>query len=160
LRKRYGKKNVIGLIFQLKTSKGLAYGLCTHENAEYCQLVYLYPIGTQQSELKDAATQFCCFFPLRTALRQKIMKEVITEVGRMEIPVQLKDFPLFRVFCGIPPAGPGKFDNWGFWDGQKTWFVGEINEEQRKMPTDGIWNDTLIIERLEEGYTAEKAPWI
>ncbi|MDR0515655.1 MAG: hypothetical protein LBH25_01260 [Fibromonadaceae bacterium] len=152
-----GRKNVIGLIFQLKTSKGPAYGLCTHEDTEYCQLVYLYPIGTQLSKLKDATTQFCCFFPLRIALRQKIMKEIIKEVGRIEIPTQLKDFPLFRVRM-IPSNGPGKFHHWGFWDGQKAWFVGEINDEQRKMPIRGIWNDTLIIERLEEGYIAENDP--
>jgi hypothetical protein len=149
-------KNVIGLIFQLETSKGPAYGLCTHENAEYGELIYLYPIGTKLSELKDTVTQFCCFFPLRAALRRKIMKEIIKKIGRMEIPSHLKNLPLFRVILGIPPAGPGKFDHWGFWNGQETWFVGEINDEQRKMPVREIWNDTLIIERLEEGYTAEK----
>ena len=148
-------KNVIGLIAQFETSKGIAYSLCTHENAEYGTLIYLYPIGTQLLELKDAPTQFCCFFPLRIALRRNIVKEV----GKMEIPSQLKVFPVFR--SGIPmEPNSTKVDCWWFWDGVKEWPVGEISDEQRKMPRSGIWNDTLIIERLEEGYTAEKDPLI
>ena len=150
-----GRKNVIGVIFQIETSKGPAYGLCTHENEYYkSYLAHLYPIGTELSELKETEPQFCCLLPLRTALRQKSMKEIIKEVGKMEIPEQLKKFPLFR--NGI--AGPGtlKVNCWRFWDGEKHWKVGEITDEQRKMPVEGAWNDSAIIWGLETGYTAEK----
>jgi hypothetical protein len=152
-------KNVIGVIFQIETSKGPAYGLCTHENEYYkSYLVHLYPIGTELSELKETEPQFCCLLPLRTALRQKCMKEIIKEVGKMEIPEQLKKFPLFR--NGI--AGPGtlKVNCWSFWDGEKHWDVGDITDEQRKMPVEGICNTASIIWRLETGYTAEKNPLI
>jgi len=151
------RKNVIGVIFQIETSKGPAYGLCTHENEYYeAYLVHLYPIGTELSELKETEPQFCCLFPLKIALRQKGMKGIIKEVGRMEIPEQLKKFPIFRY--GYPGPGTAKVNFWSFWDGDKFWPVGEITDEQRKMPVDGVWMASTVIWGLETGYTAEKDP--
>ena len=150
-----GRKNVIGLIAEFETSKGVAYSLCTHEEREHGPLVYLYPIGTLLSELKDTTPQFCCFCRLRALLRRKTWKEV----GKMEIPLQLKDFPVFRVGLALTPGSP-KVACWWFWDGEKEWPVGEITDEQRKMPIRSIWGEILITERLEEGYTAEKHPLI
>jgi hypothetical protein len=37
--------------------------------------------------------------------------------------------------------------------------VGEINDSQRKMPFEGICGDMMIIEWLEDGYTAEERPY-
>ena len=143
------KRNVIGMIFQLETSKGIAYGICTHEHVKYGTLVYLYPIGTQLSELKNATTQFCCFFPLSVALKRK----VVEKVGKIEIPSSLKSFPVFR--SGFPDQVTRRVKDWWFWDGEKEWMVGKINDSQRKMPIRGIINFTMLIERLEDGYTAE-----
>jgi hypothetical protein len=149
------KKNIIGLIITFETAKGVAYGLCTHENTYYggAGLIHLYKIGTQLSELKDAFPQFCCLFPVRQYLRRGYGKEI----GRMEIPNQLKNFPIFR--SGFPDVGTSKVDFWYLWDGEKHWSIGkELTNEQRKMPFEGVWNDTLVIERLEEGYIAENDP--
>jgi hypothetical protein len=146
------KTNIIGMIIQIETSKGTAYGLCTHKIERYGSLLYFYPIGTKLSELRDADTQFCCFFPLGAALRQGIVKKI----NIIEIPSKLKDFPVFR--AGLPDPITGKVKNWWFWNGEKEWLVGEINDEQRKMPVRLISNDTMIIERLEEGYTAKDHP--
>jgi len=77
----------------------------------------------------------------------------------MEIPPQLKDFPVFRAGINWDP-GSTVVACWYFWDGENEWRVGKINDEQRKMPVRGIWGEGLIIECLEEGYTAEKDPLI
>jgi len=146
------RKNVIGMVIELETSRGIAYGICTHENEEYGFLLHFYSIGTQLSQIKDVAPQFCCFFPLRAALRRKIVKK--NDI--IEVPSQLKDFPVFR--SGLPDLITKKVKNWWFWDGEKSWRVGEINDRQRKMPFKSIWNDTMVIERLEEGWTARDHP--
>jgi hypothetical protein len=144
------KRNTIGMVIQIETSKGTAYGLCTHRNATYGYLFYFYPIGTQFSELKNTTTQFCCFFEVWSAIRQKFVKKI----DMIEIPPQLKEFPVFR--SGLPDPITKKIKNWWFWDGEKSWMAGEINDNQRKIPIDGIWSATTIIDRLENGYTVEK----
>jgi YD repeat-containing protein len=37
--------------------------------------------------------------------------------------------------------------------GEKEWKVGDITAEQRKLPLRGIWNDTLLVERIEAGWS-------
>ncbi len=62
--------------------------------------------------------------------------------------------PTFRT--GVINPKTGKVDVWWLWDGNREWKIGAISEEQRKFPIRGSWNDTLFIERIEEGWLPEK----
>jgi hypothetical protein len=40
--------------------------------------------------------------------------------------------------------------DWWLWDGTKQWRIGRLAAEQRKLPVAGVWNDTLLVQRVEE----------
>ena len=44
---------------------------------------------------------------------------------------------------------------WWLWDGEKEWQIGSITNEQRKLPIRQIWNDTMLIARLEQEWRPE-----
>jgi hypothetical protein len=52
----------------------------------------------------------------------------------------------------------GKVKVWWLWDGEREWQVGELTEEQRGLSFREVWNDTLLIERIESGWTPETDP--
>ena len=99
------------------------------------------------SEVINCPETFVTFFPLQAAVNQKIF----TLVANYPVPDFAKNFPLFR--CGIPDPITRKVKTWWFWDGEKEWQVGDITTEQRKLPLREIWNDTLLVERIESGWT-------
>ena len=67
------------------------------------------------------------------------------------MPSDAADFPLFRAAGFIDREGV--IHNWYFWDGKKEWPVEELTDEQYWLPLREVINDTLLIERLEEGWT-------
>jgi len=48
-----------------------------------------------------------------------------------------------------------KVDVWWLWDGQEEWKVGDLTAEQRRLSIRGVWNDTLLRDRLESGWRPE-----
>ena len=52
----------------------------------------------------------------------------------------------------------GKVAIWWLWDGEKEWRVGSLDAKQRKLPIRSVWNDTMLIERIDAGWTAESDP--
>ena len=42
---------------------------------------------------------------------------------------------------------------WYLWDGEREWRVDSLTKEQRRLPVHpGIWNDTLLVKRIVEGW--------
>lgn len=142
-----------GDIFEIPTPKGLAYGQYLLRHKEYGALVRMFSKFHDQRPRELAETtgdvQFICFFPLQAAVN----KNIVTIVGNASIPIEASTLPTFRT--GEEDPATGKVAVWWFWDGEKEWPVGALTPEQRKMPMRGIWNDTLIIERLIEGWRPE-----
>jgi hypothetical protein len=58
---------------------------------------------------------------------------------------------MFR-FGFVDPA-TNKVETWWFWDGVKRREVGSITEEQMKMPFEQLWTGSILVERIEEGWT-------
>jgi hypothetical protein len=146
-----------GDIFEILTPKGLAYGQYLLRNKEYGALVRMFSGFHERrpSELAETMgdVQFICFFPLQAAVN----RDIVTIIGNAPIPKEASTMPIFR--SGVVNPATGKVELWWFWDGEKEWRVGAtLTPEQRKMPMDGIWNDTLIIERLVEGWRPENDP--
>ena len=99
--------------------------------------------------LIECDTNFWIFFPVSAALK----KNVIMRVGNYYIPKHSRQPPVFRT--GVVDPGTRKVETWWFWSGEKEWKVGQITEAQRKMPIRGTWNDTLLIQRINEGWLPE-----
>ena len=145
----------IGDIVEIKTSKGLVYAQYTHKNARYGALLRIF-LGfyNQRPEninsVLNEGVQFSTFFPLSAAIGEKIVEIV----GNYVVHSNLQDFPVFR--AGVVDPSTGKVAVWWLWDGQGEEKVGSLTSEQRKYPIRGVWNDTLLIERIEAGWTPEK----
>ncbi len=148
------KRARIGDIIEVATKRGLAYAQLTHVHGEFGALLRVFR-GFHESrpqhlsELIRHDTQFQAFFPLQAAVNRKI----VTVVGNEPISDRLKEFPVFR--SGLPDPGSRTVSTWFLWDGHRSWRVGKLSPAQRKMPIRGIINDTLLIERIESGWTAE-----
>jgi len=143
-----------GDIIEIKTSKGLAYALYTHRNKQYGALlrVFGHILPSRPSHfdtLVSGRPQFETFFPLGAAVHRGI----VSVVGSVPIPPQFQAFPIFRSGSADPITK--KVKTWWLWDGEKEWLVGNITDEQRKLPIRGVWNDTLLRERIDTGWTAE-----
>ncbi|MDQ8205892.1 hypothetical protein QEH52_00080 [Coraliomargarita sp. SDUM461003] len=89
------------------------------------------------------------FFPLQAAVNHGGVEIVGNEV----VPAEEKSFPVFRT--GMVDPQTRKVSVWWLWDGEKEWKIGKLSPEQRSLPIRGVWNDTILIERIESGWTPE-----
>ena len=148
------RKKHIGDIIEIPTAKGFIYAQCTHTHQNFGEVLRIFKdfYKERPSDFTNMASEkekFIVLFPLNEAVKQKIFEVV----GRAEIPESSKKFPIFR--NGLPNQKTGKIEVWWLWDGEKEWKIGKIKKEQRKLPLHEVINDTLLIERLESGWTPE-----
>lgn len=147
----------IGDVFELSTERGLVYGQCTHRHPMYGELIRVLPgffrqTPTEFEVLVRRRARFCVFFPLGAAVRQKVVRIVANE----PVPAEAQQFPIFR--AGSINRSTGKVDVWWLWDGKKEWRVGQLTDEERRLPIRGVWNDTLLVDRILGGWTPETDP--
>lgn len=147
----------LGDVFEIETKFGFAYFQFTNKNKLMGSLIRVFPnkFNLQEGEIKDlvnSKTNFLIFFPVSAAEKQGIIKKIL----HAPIPDHASTIPLFR--NGVPDSDTRKVSDWWFWDGEKSWKVGSISDEQRKMPILESWNDTMLIKRIEEGWLPEKDP--
>jgi len=152
------KRIKVGDIIEIKTNKGLSYAQYTHKDDMMGILIHIFKeIYDERPENLDAVVkeevQFSTFFPLGAAVNRKIFEVV----GHSEISRKLQKFPLFRN-AGLPGPDGVKVKDWWLWDGKKSWKVRKLTKKQRKLPIKGACNDTMLIYRIETGYTPEKDP--
>lgn len=151
------KRINIGDIIEILTAKGLAYVQFSNTHARYGALLRVLPgfFKSRPSNFLELAQQpeaFVTFFPLQAAVNRNVFEIV----GNVPVPNFAKPFPLFR--GGVIDPATRKVKEWWLWDGEKEWKVGDITTEQRKLPLRGIWNDTLLVERIESGWTPSNDP--
>lgn len=147
----------IGDIVEIKTKIGLAYALYTHKHdrrPRYGALLRvidkLYPSRPEPIlQVVENPIRFSTFFPLGAALSRGILEIV----GNTAVPKQLEAFPIFRTGHINPKTK--KTENWWLWDGEREWQIGHLKPEHYHFPIRGVWNDTLLIKRIEEGWRPE-----
>jgi hypothetical protein len=147
----------IGDIVEVPTGKGLAYVQFTHKHAKYGSLVRalegFHSTRPNVLDLVNRRTQFVTFLPLGVA----VSRHIFEIVGNLPVPEPDQAFPIFR--GGLIDPATKTVPVWWLWDGEREWRVGQLNREQWKYPIRGIWNDTLLIERLESGWTSDGKSW-
>lgn len=159
---KMAKRVKIGDVVEVLTSKGLAYAQVTHihseEHSSYGPLLRIAPgFFTERPERfeellwkEPVAMMFC-------ALQAAIKSGICEIVANVCVPEQAKSFPLFRASNDDPGADTPK--NWWFWDGDRTWPVGKITLEQRRMPLREIADGVLLRERIEAGWSPATDPY-
>jgi hypothetical protein len=147
----------IGDVMEIRTTKGFAYAQYTHKHRMLGALLRVFGSlhdsgASDLVQVVSEAPAFFCFFPLTAAIGMGIVKVV----GNVPLSPEAQVFPLFRT--GIPDRSTKKVDVWRLWDGERSWPVGRLTAEQRKLSMCEGWNDTLLIERLESGWRPENDP--
>jgi hypothetical protein len=148
----------VGDVVEFKTSRGYAYALHTHRHPQFGAMLRVWN-EEHPKPLRDFASMasvrpsFSTFTPLGAMINQSLAKVV----GNIAVPAELTKFPTFR--AGVPDPATNKVDTWWLWDGDNEWRVGEITPEQRKFPIRGVWNYTLLMDRIEAGWTPETDRW-
>lgn len=148
------KRVKLGDIIEIPTHRGFGYAQYTNRHPTYGELIRVFAGLHATASLRASAivsedVQFVCFFPLQAALRQGLVR-VVCNVG---IPQHLAEFPVFRT--GLPDPHTGKVDLWWLWDGEREWQVERLSAKERGYPPRGIWNDTLLAERIDCQWKAE-----
>jgi len=149
------RKPKIGDVIEIPTPKGLAYAHFTHKHdapPKYGALLRVLPglHVTRPSNFAALVTQppqFTTFFPLGAACNQG----TVSVVAHEPIPPHTSEFPIFRS-CIRTREGRGP---WWLWDGNKEWKVGELEPGMEQLPLRGVWNDTLLVERIIAGWRHE-----
>jgi hypothetical protein len=147
----------IGDIIEIPTAKGIAYALYTHQYdkpPKYGSLLRVFDKIFEQretrfEEMSALPIRFSIFFPLKAAITRKIF----SVVGHIDVPLNLKQFPLFRT--GSPDLYSKKIEQWWLWDGNTAWKIPSLTNEQRKLSIRGIWNDTMLRNKIESGWRPE-----
>ena len=145
-----------GDVFRIDTGtpRGAGYLQYTHDHEEYGELIRVLP-GVHAEEPADLAglvagpTAFHVFFPLGFAAR----KGIVEFVGSFEVPEHARPFPMLRQ--GMPRKPPVR--TWFLWDGKDHRQVNELTEEQKDWSQEELINDTMLIERLLQGWTPRRA---
>lgn len=144
-----------GDVFSIETKAGPGFFQFVLKNKLMGSLIRVFPLSISPMatrslcELTEVETNFWIFFSVDTALRRGL----IQKVGHCPVPLHSRSMPLFR--AGIPDRSTRKVENWWLWDGERTWPIGDLSPEQRKLPIRAAWNDTLLKERLEAGWLPE-----
>jgi len=148
------KRCKIGDIIEIQTPIGLAYAHYTHRHPDMSALLRVLPgefpaRPTDLAPLVAANERFHVFFPLQAAVNRGIFEVV----ANLPVPAAAQQFPLFRT--AWRDLKTGKALQWFLWDGEKSWKVDRLTSESRKLSLKEIYNDTLLIERIETEWTPE-----
>lgn len=148
----------IGDVFEIETSKGIAFFQYVHKDETIGSLIRILPSlheGTQNDLLNDLVKQkelYFIHFPLGPALSRGIVRKVgnYPISNEFVLPQKFRDSYIVN----------GEFICWHIVD-YETWKrdrVEVLTHEQKQLSPWGTWNDTMLKEKLVEGWTLEK--WI
>jgi hypothetical protein len=148
----------IGDVFEIVTPIGKAYIQYVLNNETIGELIRVIPgVYDNQpinlAEIVDKKEEYFVHFPIKAANKQKI----IELIGNFELPYEL-DIP--KQFRTLKKDRDGNLIGWQIVD-YDTWqreTVNKLSDQQQKLSPWGTWNDTLLIERISQGWSLDK--WV
>ena len=149
----------IGDVIEIPTPTGLTYAHFTHKHdvpPKFGALIRILPgvFSERPSEFAHLVKQppvFVAFFPLGAACNRRIVQVVANE----PLPTSSQSFPIFRN-SHRDRAGK-RTGPWFLWDGSREWRVDRLSEKElRAYPPLGVWNDTLLVERIVAGWSHDQ----
>jgi hypothetical protein len=149
----------IGDVIEIPTPAGFAYAHFTHKHdvpPHWGALIRVLPWLFSDrllnfAQLVEREPAFITFFPLGAACNRRIVRVVANE----PLPDSSRSFPTFR--NSHRDRSGKRMRPWFLWDGSREWRVDQLSEaELRAYPPLGIWNDTLLIERIVSGWSHEQ----
>jgi len=143
----------IGDIFEINTPKGKAYLHYIYSDKTLGELIrVLNGLYTERPENFDKIAlneRYMLFFPLKVACNRKIVEKVkYFSAVNYNMPKYMRAKHSIR----------GEFLGWHIID-TATWerqLIKDLSKEQIKLSPWGVWNDTLLIEKLVDDWSLEK----
>lgn len=140
-----------GDIFAIETPGGTAYLQYTLRDPTMGPLIRVLPGLHEQvpdlGALAQRRESFWLFFPLGSAVRRRIVRRVATAA----IPDRARSMPLMR---SPGPIEDGRVVRWAIMNGGDiVRWVDRLDSEERDLSERSIWNDTLLVERLQSGWS-------
>lgn len=148
-----------GDVFEIATSKGFGYFQCVKETPKTeCEVIRILP-GTyenvEEANLANLVNEKELYF-IQFTLKYAVKKKCIKLIGNFKVPEQVVVPKYYRDRHIVR----GEFINWHITDSEtlKIRSVKDLSEEEKKLSQSGIWNDTLLSERMAAGWTLDK--WV
>lgn len=147
------KRLKLGDLFELETSEGYAYVHFIYKDNKLGELIRILPqlYNARPSNLGEIVShqeRFMVFFPLSIARKRKI----VNYVGNYNIEGYNKP-----KYMRTEYTVKGEFLGWHIID-TETWqrrLVKSLTSEEKKLSPWGIWNDTLLIERINQNWNID-----
>lgn len=144
----------IGDLFEIITPRGKAYLHYVHQSEDMGELIRVLPNLYEErpnnlQKIVDGDELFYVFFPLKFAFKNKI----VDKVGNFDSSKYDKP-----QFMKTEHVVQDDFLGW-YIVNTDTWqreFVESLNENQKELSPWGIWNDTLLIEKLSSGWNLQE----
>jgi hypothetical protein len=145
---------LVGDIFEINTPKGKAYLHYIHKDSVTGELIRvlkgLYSERPMDLDILAASEErYIISFPLSAAVKQKIVESVgYFAASNFSKPKLMRTEHNIR----------GEFLGWHLVD-TETWqrqLVKKLSKEQKKLSPWGLWNDTLLVEKLVTNWSLEK----
>ena len=148
-----------GDVFEIETPKGKGYFQCVKEaSATEVEIIRILPgIYSMQEDvdmnsLVEENELYFIQFPLKYALKKKCIKLI----GNFKIKDEVK---VPRYYRSMHKIGT-EFICWHIVDSEtlQRRSVDELSEEEKRLSPWGSWNDTLLAERMANGWSLDT--WI
>ncbi len=142
----------IGDVFELNTKKGKAYFQCVNKDKLRCDTIKVFNKIYTERQIINKAVEIEDYYFIGFALSAALNKNLVEKVGN----ISLGNFELPKYMRSKLVIG-GKFLGWHIIDVKtlKRQLVETLSSEQKKLSPWGIWNDTLLKERLEKGWNLD-----
>lgn len=144
----------IGDVFEIRTSNGKAFLQFAANDERIGQLIRVFCETPGDAEFNPdfvfaQKEKFVVFFALRAAVR----KHIVEKVGNYWLDSDLYPPKYMRSKHRVRGESLGwHIVNTHTWERE---FVKELSDEEKKLSPWGIWNDTLLVERLNEGWSLD-----
>jgi hypothetical protein len=150
LNKEFMAKVELGDIFEINTRKGKSYFQCVKIDKLRWHIIKVFnQLFDETPSLETIVNVHDCYF-IGFALDVAFKRKLVERVGNIPL---LPNFELPKYMRDKHVVG-GQFLGWHIID-TTTWkrqFVEKLSAEQRRLSPWGIWNDTLLKEKLESGW--------
>jgi len=144
----------LGDIFEISTSKGKAYFQCVKLDKIRGDLIKVFnKLYHAQPSSIETVTNVSDFYFVGFVLSAAYKKKLVEKVGHMSLP---DDFQLPQ-YMRDKHVLRGEVLGWHIIDVNtlRRQFVETLSPEQRTFSPIGIYNDTLLREMLERGWSLE-----
>jgi len=145
----------LGDIFEINTVKGKGYFQCVKIDKRNCDTIKVFnQLYDEKPVSIENVTNIPDFYFIGFALGPAFKRKLVEKVGNVSLPIGLELPKYVREKHKVR----GQFLGWNIIDTStlKIQLVENLSDEQKQLSPAGIWNDTLLKEKLESGWNLEK----